>query len=427
MGKMTKRLILFMAALAVLIVSTYASGTDPQVEIERLSARVAADSQSIDARMDLAKAYLSLFDLSGDLDHVVLAESAAYHALKIDVRHVPGLTLMARALTFEGRFDDVLFVENWSITVDIENAESWGLLGSAFMELGKYRNVDSCYNQMVQLDEGFHSQVRLAAQSFVIGDIDSAAEWLSRSIAMMERDKVAASDPESDPVREISDRDMAGAYELLARMRLERGDWKAALDAADASLRVLPGFVDALVVKAKALRISREFGVARASLYSSLDAGAATSSNLKLKAELARVYRDSRWRHRSRPLVKELSDDYERLYARHPDAIRRDYALFLLEWNIDPGKALALASEESRRRTDVHTYNCLARAYHRNGRPDLAWSTVSFALRKGTNQPEILYNAAVIAGALGKIDKQRSFAERVKKLNPNFERMYGPL
>lgn len=430
---MLNRLLPCVVAFAVLFGSALAGGPDASVDIDRLAERVESDPKSIDARMELAAAYLSLFDRSGDLRHVVLAESAAYHALEIDNRHVPGLNLMSRALAFEGRFSDVLFVQNWSIVVDIENAESWELLGDAFMEIGKYRNADSSYNQMVQLDGGFHSAVRLSARGFDIGVVDSAAERLSRAII------AAAADPGGAPPagsgREISSRDMAVAYELLARMSLARGDLKKSISAADASLSALPGFVDALAVKAAALRISREFGAARTLLESSLIASADHSASsganapatpvLKLKAELARVYRDCRWRHRSRPLVRELAGDYERLYARYPNALRRDYAWFLLEWNIDPEKALALAIEESRDRKDVESYNCLARAYYQTGMPDLAWSVISFALRKGTNRPEILYNAAVIAKALRKTDKYKSLSSRARQINPICERVYG--
>ncbi len=432
MGTILNKLILCVVAVAVLVASALAAGSETSAEIERLAESVEANPKSIDARMEIAAAYLSLFDRSGDLGHVVLAESAAYHALEIDNRHVPGLNLMSRALAFEGRFTDVLFVQNWSIVVDIENAQSWELLGDAFMELGKYRNADSSYNQMMQLDDGFHSRVRLAARDFDIGDVDSAAERLSQAISAAG----AGGAPASESGRGISGRDMALAYDLLARMSLARGDLKKSLDAADASLGALPGFVDALVVKAAALRCSREFSAARTLLESSIDASrqngglldaidVAGAPSLKLKTELARVYRDCRWRHRSKPLVRELTKDYERLYALYPNALRRDYAWFLLEWDIDPKKALALATEESRDRKDVNSYNCLARAYYQNGMTELAWSVVSFALRKGTNRPEILYNAALIAKALGNTDKYETFSERVRQINPNYERIYG--
>ena len=179
-------------ALAVLLASAPVRAADAPNGIDGLRARVAADPQSIDARMELARAYLSLFDRSNDLACVALAESAAYHALEIDNRHVPGLNLMSRALAFEGRFTDVIVVQHWSIVVNIENAESWELLGDAFMEIGKYRNADSCYNQMAQLDDGFHSQVRLAARDFDIGDIEAAADRVSRVLAAAVSNRVRA-------------------------------------------------------------------------------------------------------------------------------------------------------------------------------------------------------------------------------------------
>ena len=363
----------------------------------------------------------------GDLHRVVLAESAAYHALEIDSAYVPALNLMSLALSVEGRLEDVLFVQNWSIVCELRNPESWGILGDAFMDLGKYRDADSCYTRMYHVGQGLRSRMRMARWEFEVGDPDSALARMKEAIEIGENEvnpvggwvlQDAAREKESE---EDARRNLADAYVRQGTMLLSRGRWDEALSSAEKSLAAVPGFVPALALKADLLRLDRKYGES-AVIYQRL---IAASEDPGFKSALAKVYAERSRTPTAARLVREAKREYKARLAKFTKATRSEYAAFLLDWSLDPDEALALAYEESRRRRGVGSYDLLARAYYRKRQHDLAWSSIGLALRSGTQNPRVLYHAALIAKANGDEVKRKSYAEKARQMNPKCDRQYG--
>jgi tetratricopeptide (TPR) repeat protein len=362
--------------------------------------------------------YLRLAEDTGDLHQIERAESAVYHALLIDSTYTPSVNQLSKILSAQHRFEDVLYVQNWSIIQDLKNAESWGILGDAFMDLGKYRSADSCYHMMRTLDPGFHSLVRIARRTVIIGEYDEAVHHFRMGI-----DSAEAFGDSSGVGSNEWIRDLADAHVRLGMLYLSHGEIDSAREQAAASLGVLPGYVPAHCLEAEVLRIDRKFGASR-HIYAKLIEG---STDPRLKSAFARVYADQRQPHRVKPLVRQTAEEYEALFDTFPDIVRRDYVEFLLEWNLDLERALSLAVTESKRRRDVFTYDVLAWAYYKNGKYDFAWSSIGFALRKGTRHPRILYHAAVIAKAAGKTDKHAHYSNEMQRLNPKYKQIFGSL
>jgi tetratricopeptide (TPR) repeat protein len=406
--------------------------------VEHSSIGEVASPSTIDSLIRLGDAQLWRARRSGDLRHVVLAESAAYHVLEIDSTNVPALNLMSLALSIERRFEDVLYVQNWSIVCDLRNPESWGILGDAFMELGKYRNADSCYTRMAHLDQGLRSRSKMARWAFDIGDTDVALARMKEAVEIGESELEAVTETSpgtttqivrgeaalaEDTVPEAAARDLAGAYALEGTMLLARGRWEEALESATRSLAIIPGFVPARALEAEILRLERKYAES-ARIYEEI---IATSEDPGFKSALARVYADKGRDLRAAALVREAKGEYEARLAEFANATRSEYAAFLLEWGLDLDKALSIAYEESRRGRSVYNYDLLAWAYYRKGRHELAWSSIACALRNGTQHPRILYHAAAIAKASGDREKYVSYAQKAKQSNPRYPRQYGSL
>jgi len=405
------------------------ASTDPVpfAERPRFGEETGVDPGAVDSLTRVGEALLWRALQWGDLHRVVLAESAAYHALEIDSAYVPALNLMSLALSAEGRLDDVLYVQNWSIVCDLRNPESWGILGDAFMDLGKYRDADSCYTRMIHVDQGLRSRMRMARWAFDVGEPDEALARMREAIEIgeSELEAVRAHAP-GDAARETNSgenvrRALAEAYVRQGTMLLSRGRWEEALESAEKSLAVVPGFVPALALEAEILRLERKYGES-VRIYERL---IAASEDPGFKSALARVHADRKRNLRAAALVREAKQEYKTRLSEFPKAARSEYAAFLLDWNLDPDKALALAYQESRRRRGVYSYDLLAWAYYKNRRYDLAWSSIGLALRSGTQNPRILYHAAVIAKANGDEAKFTSYADKVRRSNPKVDRQYG--
>ena len=404
------------------------ANTDPVrvAERPRFGEKSAVDRGAVDSLTRAGEALLWRARQWGDLHRVVLAESAAYHALEIDSAYVPALNLMSLALSVEGRFEDVLYVQNWSIVCDLRNPESWGILGDAFMDLGKYRDADSCYTRMVHVDQGLHSRMRMARWAFDVGDPDEALARMREAIATGESELEAARAHASGDTAWVKTGEnvrhgLAEAYVRQGTMLLSRGRWDEAFESVEKSLAAVPGFVPALALEAEILRLERRYGES-VRIYERL---IAASQDPGLKSALARVYADRKRNLRAAALVREAKREYKTRLAEFPRAGRSEYAAFLLEWNLDPDAALAIAHEESRRRRGAYSYDLLAWAYFKKGRYDLAWSSIGLALRSGTQNPGILCHAALIARANGDEAKFKSYADKVRRLNPQYDRQYG--
>jgi tetratricopeptide (TPR) repeat protein len=363
----------------------------------------------------------------GDLHRVVLAESCAYHALEIDSAYVPALNLMSRALSAEGRFEDVLYVQNWAIVCELRNPESWGILGDAFMDLGKYRDADSCYTRMAHVGGDLRSRMRMARWAFELGDPDSALAHMSEAIEIGEGAMDASrrgGGEGTEPVGESpgdARRDLAEAYVRQGTMLLARGRYEEAHGSVGKSLAAVPGFVPALALEADLLRLEGRYGES-IRIYERL---VAASLDPAFESALAGVHAEKSRSPRTARLVADAKRNYKRRLAEFPKATRSEYAAFLLDWNLDTDQALALAYEESRRRRGVESYDLLARAYYKKRTYDLAWSSISLALRSGTRDPRILYHAALIAKANGDEEKHVSCAGRARQINPKCDRQYG--
>jgi tetratricopeptide (TPR) repeat protein len=216
-------------------------------------------------------------------------------------------------------------------------------------------------------------------------------------------------------------RDLADAYVRQGTMLLSRGRWDEAFSSAEKALAVVPGFVPALALKADLLRLDRKYGES-AVIYERL---IAASEDPGFKSALAKVHAERSRTPEAARLVREAKREYKARLAEFPKATWSDYAASLLDWNLDPDEALALAYQESRRRRGVEIYDLLARAYYKKRQYDLAWSSIGLALRSGTQNPRILYHAAVIAKANGDEVKRKSYAEKARQMNPKCDRQYG--
>ena len=360
--------------------------------------------------LDSSDAYVRRGEDHADFYAVAAAESIALVAVRLDSLDPDVLHRLARAQLALHKFDDVLFLQNYVLKLHPQNSMAWGIQGDAFQELGKYRSADSSYYAMYTFDQGFHSMLRIAREEFLLRDYDKALSFIDEGI-------------EKGKGEELEPHELAAGYLQLGEMLLARGYLEPALRNVEYTLTLRPEWASALAVKVRLLRIQRRYGEA-VNVCRRL---VAISHHPRYTAMLARLYKDLDRQATADSLVQVAEAQFDTLARDFAERTRRDRVEFYLEWNLEPEKALRLASQESRKRRDPGAYSLLAWAYYRNGNYDLAWSSIALALRRGVQHPEFFYRAAVIAKAAGKLDKYQTFAKKLRDITPNFEEVYGPL
>ncbi|MFQ5510488.1 MAG: tetratricopeptide repeat protein [Candidatus Krumholzibacteriia bacterium] len=369
-----------------------------------------ATGKSVRDLLRLSDAYIHRGEDRSDLYAAEAAESLAYAALEIDSLDVDVLNQLAKAKYALKKFEEVLLLENYVLKLHPENPTAWGIQGDAYQVTGGYRGADSSYHVMYAFDQGFHSLLRIAREEFLLRDYDKSIQFIDEAIEKAQEEEVGA-------------HDLASAYADLAKILLARGYLEPALHNIDYALALQPGSAVALSVKVRLLRAQHKYGEAIGLCRRLVE----LSEHPRHKSALARLYRDVHRQAVTDSLVQIAAAEFEALSRDFPERVRRDQVTFYLEWDIERERALRLARRESRERRDSSSYSLLAWAYHKNGDSHLAWSSIALALRRGVKDPELLYRAAVIAKAAGKMDRYRTFSERVREVVPNVEQVYGPL
>ncbi len=116
---------------------------DPQLAAKTVAlwqSRVRYDPQSAIDYRELAAAYLALQRESGDIAHVLSAEKAARHSLKILPRgNDSALYRLSRSLLTQHRFAEALQVINRASPAE---SDAQRLRADIFLELGDYKAAD---------------------------------------------------------------------------------------------------------------------------------------------------------------------------------------------------------------------------------------------------------------------------------------------
>jgi tetratricopeptide (TPR) repeat protein len=362
--------------------------------------------ETVEERIERSRLYLEQYYDTDDVIQIGMAEAAARGAVGADSTAL-ALLQLARVRIAQAYFDEAVTLLRRVVIQHRYDPVVWGLMGDAFISSGHYRSADSCYHIMYQVDEGFVSLMRIARWSEKFGEFGEAIAYMDRALA--------------DAKKNASNRDVSDAYAQLAGIFFARGFVDAALENIDSSLAISPDVVPRIAMRADILRVK---GLAAESdrIYERLPD---LSPHPFYKTKLARVYNGRGERTRADSLVRVAADEYDELSLKYHSVIARRYIEFLLDFDIDAKRALALAYAQSRKQRDIYSYELLAWAYYKNGQYDLAWSSIGLGLRRRATDPRVVYRASLIAKAAGKDDRYRVFSERSRELNPLAPAMYG--
>jgi tetratricopeptide (TPR) repeat protein len=242
----------------------------------------------------------------------------------------------------------------------------------------------------MNLRPDLRSYNRAAHMKWLLGDVDGAREVMALAI-----DSGSTRDPES----------RAWCYVDLGEIDLQRGRTDLALQAADAALLLVPGYVPASSLRARVLQREGRLGEAIALLEDV--AGQRTSAE-----DLLRL---AQWH--------EQAGDREAAGARLAQAERlaelepRPLAHHLARHGLEPVRALALAQAELDARANLAAHDTLALAQLRAGQLAAARDSIEAAMRLGTPDAQLHLHAGLIAVASGRRDVAARELARAEQLD----------
>jgi tetratricopeptide (TPR) repeat protein len=318
-------------------------------------------------------------------------------ALALEPTNALTLSGLASLAASRHRFDASLELARRSRRYEPQNAAVYGLLGDAYLELGRYRKAFTAFDRMAALKPGTLAYARVSYARELLGETEAA-------IGAM-RMAVAAAGSDGEPA--------AWANTHLGNLYLHSGRLGVARAAFHRALRAFPGYAPAsaglgratwwqgrLRVAARlfALALERapapDYAVALGDIY----------HQMRLKSEAVEAYAK----------VEEL----EEAFATNGGRNQLETALFDLDHDRNVADALALARVGRAFRPSVEGEHVLAWALYKNGRCAEARKHSIRALRLGTKDTGAMLHRSYIERCLGNRSGARKFKEDALAANP---------
>jgi tetratricopeptide (TPR) repeat protein len=284
------------------------------------------------------------------------------------------------------------------------DANVYGVIGDAQVELGRYDDAFATFQTMVDTKPGLSSYARVSYARELQGDVSGAivsmeaarqvagtgadVAWSSYQLGELYFNSGRIARAEREYRRGVqADPDYVPNEVGIAKAAWARGDLTAAVEGYADAVRRFP---------------SPEYVAALGDLYTSTG-----------DREMAR---------RQYELVRAEAD----LFAANGVNTDLEVALFDADHG-DPRAALHAARAEWRRRTSVQVADALGWALHVNGRDHEAAPYARRALALGTRNALFMYHAGMIQLGLGHNGRAGALLRTALDVNPSFSIMHAPI
>lgn len=393
--------------------SSAAMRDDAAVARQESDARVAFLQQRADADPldtfglnSLAQEYIQRARDTGDVSELTRAQAALERSLSVRMGdNYEALALLGNITVTQHDFARGRALAQAAIAMRPDAAYGYGVLGDAYMGLGRYDDARAAYDTMLSTERGVSSVSRQALLSEVFGDNEQAiAQW----------QEVVALAAEQAPEH------TAWAHVQLANARFVIGDVAGAQDDYQSSLDALPGYVHALAGLGRV-------AAANGDLPAAIDYYTRAVERVPLPEyviALGEVYEangDGSAAQEQYALVAAI----EQLYA--ASGVRLDLQIAM--FNADTGRDLQSNAERAAAvyaaSPSIEAADALAWARYAAGDVSGARESIEQALRTGGPEPITLFHAAKIYAAAGDDATALRHLEMLSARNMQFSVRYA--
>lgn len=382
-------------------------------EITKLQARLRSQPDDAGSLTLLGLEYEQRARETGDPSYYSKAEGVLRDALEL----APGSPLAESGLgslaLSRHRFREALALGRRALALGtaagVPNAiqsRSWGIVGDALVELGRYNEAFDDFDRMMRLEPGLAAYARSSYARELLGHPAAA-------LAPM-RAAVNASNGEPEPLAWTSTQ-LGKLYWSRGRLAPARREYLRALAA-------VPGYVFALDALAQAEAARGDYRRAIA-LERRAVAKIPLPQFVSALGDLLRVSGDEAGAQRQYALM----DAIRRLLNANGVKTDLELALFQADHGIRLPQALELARAAQKDRPSVDGDDVLAWALERNGRCVEALRHSKRALRLGTLDALKFFHRGMIERCLGHGAEARRWLGRSLELNPHFSLLWTPL
>jgi tetratricopeptide (TPR) repeat protein len=351
----------------------------------------------------LGLAYQQRARETGDPAFYAKSSGVLRRALRLAPRDLLATSALGSLALSQHRFRRALALGERARGLSPATARSYGVIGDALVELGRYPEAFGSFETLARLKPGLPAYARIAYARELRGDVSGARSALLLALG------AAVGEPEA----------IAWTQVQLAKLDLGHGRSGRAEREGRAARRAFPGYVFANDVLA-------QVAAARGRVADAIRLERSAADRIPL------------------PQFVSLLGDLERA-AGHALAARRQYATIgVIEklltangvrtdletalYDADHGRAsIALARKAQRLRPSIDGDDVLAWTLERHGRCEEARTWSQRALRLGTRDALKFFHRGMIERCLGKRAESRVWLRRALALNPGFSVRWAPV
>lgn len=348
----------------------------------------------LEAHHALAAALMKRQRETGNASFAIYAQDVVDAAGRIDPRHPHTRLLDAMLLLDRHEFETAAKKAELLAQALPDDPTPRLILGDARLELGQYEDAADAYQEAMNLHPDLRSYNRAAHMRWLYGDFDGAREILDLAI-----DAGSARDPEGQ----------AWCFADLGAMYLARGDDRRATASIERALSLLPGYVPALVVKARAQALSGDTAAALTTMKEVIERHPSSEDLLRM-VEWARAQGDTDAADRWLSMAESLAQDDPRPLAH-----------FLARHDQQPQRALTLARRELTARQNMAALDTEALALLRAGKLTDAAIALERAMSMGTQDGELYLHRGLIQVYGAEPGRATGSLARARELNPKVD------
>ncbi len=336
--------------------------------------KVSKDQTNVDAYLKLAEVFINEARITGEHGHYypgalkVLNKGLSVED-KTDDQEFQLLSLKASVMLSQHEFQTALALGKKAQLLNPYNAQIYGVLVDAFVELGDYENAVLMADKMINIRPDLRSYSRVSYLRELHGDIHGAIEAMNLA--------VAAGYPGTEQT--------AWARLTLGNLHQKKNDLVAAQQQFELVLEERKNYPFALAALAQVYFEKGEEDKAESILLESIDIIPEVGFYEQMAVLFKRQNRHEELVKIKKEILLMLEDDVSSGHN-----MNMEYASLYLDLFEDSKKALSYAKKEYKKRPDnVEVNKLLALIYQEEGANDLAKNHAQKALKTGAIFPEL--------------------------------------
>jgi tetratricopeptide (TPR) repeat protein len=351
--------------------------------------------------VQLAAAHLRKTRETGDPSSYAAADAALTQARDIDPSDGDAITLTAALALARHDFSAAL---EWAERAPAGDPDTYGVMGDALLELGRYDEAFAAFQQMIDLRPDLGSYSRASYARELTGDLPGAIEAMTQAV-------------EAGGIRGES---VAWTRVQLGNLYFITGDLDAAQEQYEQAVEAYPGYVHGLAAEARVYAARHEYGKA-ASIYEQVVTRYPLPEYVIALGDVYAADGDDEKAQTQYELVTVI----DQLYRANGVNTDLELALFFADHDLNLDDALRQARAAYEQRPGVHAADVLAWTLYKTNRFDEALTYSDKALRLGGKDPLMFFHAGMIHQSLGDEAGARDYLRRAIEMNPDFSVVYA--